>query len=331
MDTSLPGQRWLSEAEPDLGLGLVEEVDQRHVLVRFAASGQQRTYAARNAPLSRVRLGPDDKVRDPQGQELTVVRVDERGRCWRITVSTTQGSCHCCRNSCWMIACNSIAPGQTAGKAHRCRCLVHPALPIMAAVGGHVAAAGVRYAGSAYRADTPPAVYRCRGGIARPAACFVGRRGRSGQDHRGRPDPAPHDPDRACASVLVVLPDALVHQWLVEMLRRFNLPFAVFDQERFEQSDSDNAFHSEQRVLCSLSLLTGSPEVAQAALDGEWDLLIVDEAHHLTWSEDDSSLAYQLVEGLAARTPGVLLTATPEQLGRRHFWAPAPARSVLLP
>ena len=121
--------------------------------------------------------------------------------------------------------------------------------------------------------------------------------------------------------MLVVLPDALVHQWLVEMLRRFNLPFAVFDQERFEQCDSDNAFHSEQRVLCSLSLLTGSPEIAQAALDGEWDLLIVDEAHHLAWSEDDSSLAYQLVEALAARTPGVLLlTATPEQLGRAgHF------------
>ena len=108
-DTFVAGQRWLSEAEPDLGLGLVEEVDQRHVLVRFAASGQNGPMPHAMRPES-CASGADDKVRDPQGRELTVVRVDERGRCWRITVSTTQGSCHCCRNSCWMTACNSIDP-----------------------------------------------------------------------------------------------------------------------------------------------------------------------------------------------------------------------------
>ena len=53
--------------------------------------------------------------------------------------------------------------------------------------------------------------------------------------------------------VLVMLPDALVHQWLVEMLRRFNLPFAVFDQDRFDEADHANPFQTEQRVLCSLS------------------------------------------------------------------------------
>lgn len=32
--------------------------------------------------------------------------------------------------------------------------------------------------------------------------------------------------------VLVIVPDTLRHQWLVEMLRRFNLRFAVFDEDR---------------------------------------------------------------------------------------------------
>jgi ATP-dependent helicase HepA len=30
--------------------------------------------------------------------------------------------------------------------------------------------------------------------------------------------------------VLVLVPEPLLHQWLVELLRRFNLPFALFDQ-----------------------------------------------------------------------------------------------------
>ncbi|MEW8563327.1 MAG: RNA polymerase-associated protein RapA, partial [Candidatus Thiodiazotropha sp.] len=57
------------------------------------------------------------------------------------------------------------------------------------------------------------------------------------------------------------------------------------------------------------------------ALEGGWDMLIVDEAHHLTWSAEDPSAEYLLVEALALKTPGVLLlTATPEQLGQAgHF------------
>ena len=48
---------------------------------------------------------------------------------------------------------------------------------------------------------------------------------------------------------------------------------------------------------------------------------MVDEAHHLAWTPEEASPRYTLVERLAAATPGViLLTATPEQLGRSgHF------------
>jgi SNF2 family DNA or RNA helicase len=56
-------------------------------------------------------------------------------------------------------------------------------------------------------------------------------------------------------------------------------------------------------------------------LAADWDLLIVDEAHHLHWTPEDSGLDYDLVEALAEQTPAVLLlTATPEQFGRAgHF------------
>src|SRR5690606_38077167 len=57
---------------------------------------------------------------------------------------------------------------------------------------------------------------------------------------------------------LIIVPDALLHQWLVEMLRRFNLSFTLIDSDRFEalsESDETNPFDSAQLVLCGLGEL----------------------------------------------------------------------------
>jgi ATP-dependent helicase HepA len=123
--------------------------------------------------------------------------------------------------------------------------------------------------------------------------------------------------------VLIVVPETLQHQWLVEMLRRFNLRFALFDDERYAQAqlDSDNAFETEQLVICSLDFVRRNKTRLEMMADASWDLLIVDEAHHLAWEEGQPSREYQVIEQLAEQIPGVLLlTATPEQLGlESHF------------
>src|SRR5690606_12771394 len=104
--------------------------------------------------------------------------------------------------------------------------------------------------------------------------------------------------------VLIVVPTPLLHQWLVEMLRRFNLRFAIFDGERFaalrEENPDDNPFDSEQLVLCALEWLCDDDSAQQYASAAGWDLLIVDEAHHLHWHEDSGGSAdYRCVEALA--------------------------------
>ena len=156
--------------------------------------------------------------------------------------------------------------------------------------------------------------------------------------------------------VLILVPDSLVHQWLVEMLRRFNLHFALFDQSRFEtlsqEPDIDldtgkqvNPFEMEQLIICSFDGLMRHPEMQSKLKQTQWDLLVVDEAHHLHWNPDDlnessdnepdhkesldinsvTSLPtgddYKLVESLGQQAAGLLLlTATPEQAGiESHF------------
>ncbi|OZB13028.1 MAG: RNA polymerase-binding ATPase, partial [Marinobacter sp. 34-60-7] len=139
--------------------------------------------------------------------------------------------------------------------------------------------------------------------------------------------------------VLIVVPDSLVHQWLVEMLRRFNLRFSIVDQSRYDDikaneddvdalmnhvfgdSHSVNPFEADQLVLCSLDFLMSSEQARDDALAAGWDLMVVDEAHHLAWSPTQASPQYQVIETLSAQSPGLLLlTATPEQMGvASHF------------
>jgi ATP-dependent helicase HepA len=74
-------------------------------------------------------------------------------------------------------------------------------------------------------------------------------------------------------------------------------------------------------VLSSISLFTRNEQRVQQALSAGWDILVVDEAHHLGWAPDTVSPEYAVVEAISRRTSGLLLlTATPEQLGlASHF------------
>lgn len=125
--------------------------------------------------------------------------------------------------------------------------------------------------------------------------------------------------------VLIVLPEPLVNQWFVELLRRFNLLFSLFDEERCEAIELNdpeaNPFLDSQLVIVSLDFLAENGHRAEQCRESGWDLLIVDEVHHLVWEPGDASREYSLVEALAHGVPSVLLlSATPQQLGvEGHF------------
>jgi ATP-dependent helicase HepA len=125
--------------------------------------------------------------------------------------------------------------------------------------------------------------------------------------------------------ILIVLPESLVHQWFIELLRRFNLWFTLVDAAHCESVTSvdaeTNPFNAEQLVICSIKTLLEHRRWAECALSTRWDMLVVDEAHHLEWSREVVSPEYQLIEDLTKKSHGLLLlTATPEQLGAEgHF------------
>ncbi|MDE9520046.1 hypothetical protein KKJ17_20710, partial [Xenorhabdus bovienii] len=82
---------------------------------------------------------------------------------------------------------------------------------------------------------------------------------------------------------------------------RFNLRFSLFDDGRYTEAlhDSDNPFETEQLVICSLDFVRRNKQRFEHLLEASWDLMVVDEAHHLEWNEKSPSREYLVIEQLS--------------------------------
>ncbi|MDF2179005.1 RNA polymerase-associated protein RapA [Aliiglaciecola sp. CAU 1673] len=320
------GQRWISNTESELGLGTVVDCQSRTVTLLFPATGESRTYTLATAPLTRVTFEVDDKVRSHEGWQMLVERVEELDEL--LTYHGKRLDNH-----------KEVALRETMLDHHfqldqpeqrlfsgqfddpkwfdlRLGCLEHQhqhqSSPLLGMTGARVDLIPhqLHIANEVASRFAPRVLLADEVGLGKTieAALILHRQILTGRASR----------------VLILVPSSLVHQWLVEMRRRVNLAFAIFDEERLESllEEGGNPFDTEQLVLCSLDFLTNNDKAYQQALAADWDLLIVDEAHHLKWSSEAPSREYQVVEGLSAITKGVLLlTATPDQLGHESHFA----------
>ena len=75
------GQRWVSNTEAELGLGIVAELENRRVTVSFPAVAERRTYAVNNAPLSRVKYNVGEIIENENGTKITVTELQEMDGC----------------------------------------------------------------------------------------------------------------------------------------------------------------------------------------------------------------------------------------------------------
>ncbi|MCK5922324.1 MAG: hypothetical protein KAG66_15370, partial [Methylococcales bacterium] len=71
------GQRWISDAESDLGLGTVVAIEGRMVSVLFPATGDNRLFAREDAPLTRVIFNQGDTITSHEGWTLEVESIHE--------------------------------------------------------------------------------------------------------------------------------------------------------------------------------------------------------------------------------------------------------------
>lgn len=332
MNEFKPGQKWISNAEPELGMGRVIGLEDRFVTLSFDMVEARRTYASDQAPLTRVKFNKGDRVTTVDGVVLTVSRVVEKeglfiyqGRFQETETAVLETELD--PNVRFSKPEDRLFTHQiddNRGFNLRYRTLNHMSslsesgargllgprvslIPHQLYIASEVAA---RFAPRVLLADEVGLGKTIEAGL------IIHQQLQTGRSQR----------------VLIIVPPALTFQWFVEMIRRFNLRFVVLDEDRCVQIEQDNRtedsngetinpFFGQQLMLCTLDLFTENPDRLDQAIDGEWDLVVVDEAHHLHWTPESTSNEYSVVELISKVSRGLLLlTATPEQLGKAgHF------------
>lgn len=318
------GQRYLSDTENELGLGVVVLVDDRCVHILFAQSEETRVYAKASAPLSRVKFKVGDSISDQTGQSFEVVAVEETAGVLKYHVKDHDKPLMETRLAAninlakplerllasrihqndWYELRQEILRTQAYLASHPLKGLMGARVDIIEHQLYIAHEVGKRIAPRVLLADEVGLGKTIEAGL------IIHQQLTTGKAER----------------VLILVPDSLQYQWMIELRRRFNLEFAIFDLVRTaaiaEHDPELNPFLTEQGIIASLDLFLDHDDLRQKALDAGFDLLVVDEAHHLHWDvEQGGNDKYELVEELAKQTAGVLLlTATPEQLGvESHF------------
>lgn len=316
------GQRWLNHADPQLGLGIITAIEARRLEVNFPAADELRTFALELAPLTRITYAVGDEITTIDDQILEITQVIEKNDVVYYIGMDHQGqehqiaetklspkidfhspmdrlfSGHLGRHQDYKLKVKTL---NILDKLHHSegRGLIGARtehIPHQVYIANQVAN---RYAPRVLLADEVGLGKTIEAGLIMHHQLITGRAKR----------------------ILILVPQTLIHQWFVEMLRRFNMAFSIFDEERYQTIEEDNPFETEQLILASIDFLIQNPSAAEMALVSNWDLVTVDEAHHLNTQSDESCMAYNCVEQFANHSKGLLLlTATPEQFGAEcHF------------
>jgi len=328
MNNFIPGQRWISDGEADLGLGTILKTDFRTVMVLFNAREETRTYNLRDAPLTRVTFSEGDYIESDQNDQLRVIDVVENKGLLTY---------HC-------------VPAEHEETTEQQDVITLPEARLNDAMQFHQARERL-LTGQIDRNDWFNLRYRSRQHIQRlereeafgfsgPRVDLIDHQLMIAEDVSSRHTPRVLLADEVGLGktieaglilhrlllteriwrVLILVPNSLSHQWLIELRRRFGLPFTLLDEHQSEVlSQEGNPFETTQWVIASQQWLFANPKRQREAEAAGWDLVIVDEAHHLNAKVEESG--YHCVERLARKETGLLLlTATPEQMGvERHF------------
>lgn len=317
MRNFIVGQRWISEAEPELGLGIICEVLPKTVNIEFRNSETTRVYGLKTAPLKRVEFQPGDKVQSVcQTKKFTVERVEVVDE---LLVYIGEEDVLCEVDICHSLSFNRpqdklfnnlsspLSLFDLRSKTSACR-QVYERSPVKGLLGGRMSLLPHQFyvASKVINEPLPRVLFADEVGLGKTieAGLVLHNLIKTNRVERA----------------LILVPDSLVYQWFFEMRKKFNLNFQTINQESYLEKGT-NPFKDSQFSIASLDLLRGAEMARELLKQSDFDLIIVDEAHQLKWTKEGPDLAFQVVEEVASRTPMTfLLTATPEQLGEMgHF------------
>jgi ATP-dependent helicase HepA len=314
------GQRWASDMEPELGIGTVTAIESKRLTLSFQGGACVRQYSLSSSPLRRIRFKEGDSIKSRDGAEMTIESIGETNG---ILIYQSKGS--------------SIPE---TGLSDTIRFTA----PLDRLLAGHIDPDAdfrlrLRALELRNRLDRSPVRGFCGPRIDLiPHQLYIA--GESSSRHVRRillaDEVGLGKTIEAClilhrllvcgraSRALVCVPQSIVHVWFVELLRKFNLIFRIVDREYFAMAaqSGKNVFLGDQLVLCDTGFLSSedadSRQACSQAAEAGWDVLIVDEAHHVR----ENTPLFECVKAISERSRDVfLVTATPQQHGERSHFA----------
>ena len=298
MKQFIMGQRWISESEPELGLGVIVEVEGKTVTCFFPAAKVDRRYGAQTAPLRRIRFVEGDEVKGQSGDTFLVESVAENNG---IVTYSGQGKTLSESQLADTLSFSKPEERLFAGNIDsnelfrlRYDVLLNQRKLFISPIRGF---AGPRlnliphqmYVASEVAKRTRPRVLLAdEVGLGKTieAGLILHHLILTGKVER----------------CLILVPDSLVYQWFVEMLKKFQLTFKTINHDT-QLVRGDRPFEDGQLFVASTRYLMKEDWLMEQVLEEDWDLLVVDEAHQLRWAPDNSSPEYDFVAALSKDHP----------------------------
>jgi superfamily II DNA or RNA helicase len=122
--------------------------------------------------------------------------------------------------------------------------------------------------------------------------------------------------------VLIVCPAGLTRNWQQELNECFRLDFEIVGRDFV--ADRATAWERHSHVIGSIDKLKKPPHSERVLSGPKWDLVVFDEAHHLTRRNKGKTITqnYKFAESLRGHTRDMLfLSATPHQGDQYQFWS----------
>jgi ATP-dependent helicase HepA len=317
MKQFIMGQRWISESEPELGLGVIVEVEGKTVTCFFPATKVDRRYGAQTAPLRRIKFLEGDEVKSQTGESFIVEGLEEAnglvtylGQGKKLPEAQLADTLSFSKPEERLFAGTmdsnelfklryDVLLNQRKLFISSARGFIGPRLNLIPHQMYVASEVSKRARPRVLLADEVGLGKTIEAGLILHHLILTGRVERA----------------------LILVPDSLVYQWFVEMLRKFQMTFTTINHDS-KLEVGENPFEEAQLFVASLKYVMREDWLMEHALNSKWDLLVVDEAHQLRWAPDNSSPEYDFVAALSKDTPGVLLlSGTPEILGLGGHYA----------
>ena len=283
-----PGQRFVSQSEPELGLGVVSEVQGRTVKFLFPLVGEVRLYRTDNAPVDRFILQPGETVKNDKGVSFAVESLREVddlvvyvGRGGREMKEADLTAKQMARPSDLFRALTSIGKGPKSDESptgnvadvsskafeRRRRAMelscMWKSSPVRGMIGPRVSMIPHQYY-LCHRACSESALPR----LMLSDEVGLGKTIEAGMiwhalSMRGR-----------VSRTLIIVPETLKHQWMVEMKRRFNQLFTLVDEGYIrglfvgvaKDETKPNPFLQSNNIIVAIDFLIGQPALIEDLL-----------------------------------------------------------------